>query len=91
MQVMSYFFIPDEDAWYGFPKDCSDYQVRGKSFEELQAKLHQPHLDTSQSASCFVCSNTALLSWYWERKTFRIPPMRGATHGRRSLHKTQFG
>lgn len=73
MATMRYIFIQDEGEWCGFPKDCPDYQVRGKSFEELQMKLHQLHPNTNRSNFSSVCPNTALLSWYWERQTFRIP------------------
>jgi len=73
MKLTTYIFIQDQGKWCGYPKDYPLYLAHGESFEELQLKLHQLHLDLSRSTSSSGCSNTALLNWYRQRQLSRIP------------------
>ncbi|MFO0698171.1 MAG: hypothetical protein U0236_02995 [Nitrospira sp.] len=72
MKVMDYFFNPDQGMWCGYLKGESDYQVAGESFDELQVKLQQLPFAPSLSVVHLVCSNNALISWYWQRQLSRI-------------------
>lgn len=73
MELATCIFIPDLGKWCGYPKDHPHYQAYGESFEELQLKLHKLHRDLSQSAPPSLCSNTALLCWYWQRQVSQRP------------------
>lgn len=69
MELMTYIFIQDHGRWCGYPKDHPDYHLYGESFEDLQLKLHELHLDPRRSTPSSVCSHATLLWWYWQRRT----------------------
>lgn len=73
IELLEYIFNPDQGMWCGYVKSDPDYQVSGKSFEELQVKLQQLHLDPRLSASSSVCSDKALIYWYWQKRMVPRP------------------
>lgn len=73
IELLGYIFNPDQGMWCGYVKGDPEHQVSGKSFEELQVKLRQVHLDPRPSVSSSVCSNTALICWHWQRRTVPVP------------------
>jgi hypothetical protein len=72
MELTEYIFVPEQRIWRGYPKHYPEHQAYGKSFEELQLKLHQLRRGLSHSTSSSVCSNAALLCWYWQQRMSRI-------------------
>ena len=72
MDLTEYVFMPDQGMWHGYLKGCPNFEAYGKSFEELQVKLHQLHLDPNRSISPSVCSEGALLCWDWQREFLRF-------------------
>lgn len=72
MELAEYVFMPDQGLWRGYLKGFPDCQAYGKSFEELQLKLHQLRPDLSTSTSASACSDMALLYWDWQRRFFEF-------------------
>ncbi len=72
MEWTTYTLFHDQGRWCGYLKGHPDYQVHGESFEELQLKLHELHLDLRRSPLPSACSNAILLRWYEARRLSRI-------------------
>ncbi len=73
VELMEYIFNPDQGMWFGCLKGNPDDQVSGESFEVLQVKLRQLHLNPRTSTPFLACSNEALICWYRERRMSPCP------------------